>query len=68
MDSVKSFFANTNKENNLNNQQNGITGRWSNWSRGIQAHADSGAGQSAMSNANPGEAKRKDSDSYFYIM
>lgn len=70
MDSVKSFFANPNKESNLGNQQNGVTaGRWSGWNRSLQAHSDPGSARNgAMRDGHPTAAKRKDSDSYFYIM
>lgn len=70
MDSVKSFFANPNKESNLRNQQNGVTaGRWSGWNRSLQAHSDPGSVRNgAMRDAHPTDVKRKDSDNYFYIM
>ncbi|TDG50682.1 hypothetical protein AWZ03_002986 [Drosophila navojoa] len=68
MDSVKSFFVNPNKENNLNNQQNGVLSRWATWNGNMQAHSDPGSVSQARRDTNRGDAKRKDSDSYFYIM
>lgn len=68
MDSVKSFFANPNKENNLANQQNGVTRRWATWNGNMQAHSDPGSVNAARRDPNRGDAKRKDSDNYFYIM
>ncbi|KAH8299589.1 hypothetical protein KR044_003322 [Drosophila immigrans] len=69
MDSVRSFFANPNKENNLGNQQNGVPGRWNNWNRNMQAHhTEPGSVNSTIRNPTSGDAKRKDSDNYFYIM
>ncbi|XP_034479295.1 uncharacterized protein LOC117785415 isoform X1 [Drosophila innubila] len=68
MDSVKSFFANPNKENNLGNQQNGVTGRWNNWNRNVQAHAVPVPVNATIRNPTSFDAKRKDSDNYFYIM
>ncbi|XP_030384855.1 uncharacterized protein LOC115632034 isoform X1 [Scaptodrosophila lebanonensis] len=72
MDSVKSFFANSNKENNLGNRQqqnglNAITGRWPRWNSQLHA-ADASSGKSAIKNINQYDPKRKDSDNYFYIM
>ncbi|SPP74836.1 uncharacterized protein LOC117580186 [Drosophila guanche] len=71
MDSVKSFFAGSNKDNNLANHQqqtgqNVTPNRWGrNWNCSSQ-HTES----SSSSNPNPNHcnAKRKDSDNYFYIM
>lgn len=70
MDSVKSFFANPNKEGNLGNQQNGVAaGRWTGWNRSLQGHTDPGSVRNgAMRDANSTDPKRKDSDNYFYIM
>ncbi|KAH8416208.1 hypothetical protein KR222_011310 [Zaprionus bogoriensis] len=69
MDSVKSFFANPNKEGNLGNQQNGVAGRWTTWNRSMSVPTDPGSVRSgAMRDANGTDAKRKDSDNYFYIM
>ncbi|XP_034651770.1 uncharacterized protein LOC117890804 [Drosophila subobscura] len=70
MDSVKSFFAGSNKANDLGNhqQQNGptngsdIPNRWGRNS-GTQ-HTESSSSNSASTQ----NAKRKDSDNYFYIM
>ncbi|XP_051860154.1 uncharacterized protein LOC133841239 isoform X1 [Drosophila sulfurigaster albostrigata] len=68
MDSVRSFFANPNKDNNIGNQQNGAQGRWNNWNRNMQAHTDPGSVNSTIRNPTSSDAKRKDSDNYFYIM
>lgn len=77
MDSVKSFFAGSSKDANMaNNQQsNGlgsaISSRWGrSWSTSSQqADPDPTTSNfSASKSANPCDAKRKDSDSYFYIM
>ncbi|XP_017092512.2 uncharacterized protein [Drosophila bipectinata] len=77
MDSVKSFFAGSSKDTNMaNNQQsNGlgsaISSRWGrSWSTSSQqADPDPTTSTfSASKSANPCDAKRKDSDSYFYIM
>ncbi|EDW85789.1 uncharacterized protein Dwil_GK22955 [Drosophila willistoni] len=76
MESVKSFFGNSNKESNLSHQQSqsgmnsgmSITNRWQRWSSHT-SHTDShGAVNSAMDNTNQFADKRKDSDNYFYIM
>ncbi|EDW01326.1 uncharacterized protein LOC6559835 [Drosophila grimshawi] len=68
MDSVRSFFANANKENNLGNQQNGASGRWATWNRNMQSPACPGSVNASMRDVNRGDVKPKDKDNYFYIM
>ncbi|BFG04807.1 uncharacterized protein DMAD_03680 [Drosophila madeirensis] len=74
MDSVKSFFTGSNKDNNLANhqQQHGhpsgsvMPNRWGRkWNCSSQ-HTESTS--SSIANPNHCNAKRKDSDNYFYIM
>ncbi|SPP74634.1 uncharacterized protein LOC117590277 [Drosophila guanche] len=72
MDSVKSFFAGSNKANDLGNhqQQNGhtngsdIPNRWGRNCNSGSQHTESSSSNSASTQ----NAKRKDSDNYFYIM
>ncbi|XP_017066184.1 uncharacterized protein LOC108104553 [Drosophila eugracilis] len=77
MDSVKSFFAGSNKDGNLtNNQQSNVPGssissRWGrSWSTSSQqTDPEPGSSNSpASKSGNPCDVKRKDSDNYFYIM
>ncbi|XP_022221612.2 uncharacterized protein LOC111073556 [Drosophila obscura] len=77
MDSVKSFFGGSNKANNLGNhqQQNGhpsggaTPNRWGpNWNSSAQHTETSSPNSSSIQNTNHCDAKRKDSDNYFYIM
>ncbi|KAH8373064.1 hypothetical protein KR009_011221 [Drosophila setifemur] len=77
MDSVKSFFAGSNKDGNLSSSQqssglgSAISNRWGrSWSTSSQ-HTDPDpvpSNSSASKSGNPCDAKRKDSDNYFYIM
>ncbi|XP_017146108.1 uncharacterized protein LOC117192913 [Drosophila miranda] len=76
MDSVKSFFAGSSKgNNNLGNhqQQNGhgseSTNRWGrNWNSSSQHMDTSSTNSTSINKTNHCDAKRKDSDNYFYIM
>ncbi|KAH8277754.1 hypothetical protein KR018_004879 [Drosophila ironensis] len=77
MDSVKSFFTSSSKDDGLGRRQqpNGfgsaISSRWGrSWSTGSQQMdpEPTPLNPSANKSANPCDGKRKDSDSYFYIM